>query len=149
MNVIRPETIENLNQVYSRDIGFVIDDKFVVSNVLVNRSHEIEGIDDVLQQIPPSQILRAPAGVRMEGGDVMPWFGKLFVGYSEDKDFIRYQVSRTNRAGVEFLKDSFPNYEVYEFELNKSDTDPKNNALHLDCCFQPIGNDQSRREAQR
>ena len=25
------------------------------------------------------------------------------------------------------------------FELNKSDTDPRENALHLDCCFQPIG----------
>ena len=24
-------------------------------------------------------------------------------------------------------------------ELNKSNTDPKKNILHLDCCFQPVG----------
>ena len=29
------------------------------------------------------------------------------------------------------------------FELNKSDEDPKMNALHLDCCFQPIGRNQA------
>jgi len=28
---------------------------------------------------------------------------------------------------------------VKGFELNKSDIDPRENALHLDCCFQPIG----------
>ena len=29
--------------------------------------------------------------------------------------------------------------EVHAFELRKSDDDPFANALHLDCCFQPIG----------
>lgn len=143
VDVIRPENIENLNQVYSRDIGFVIDNKFVVSNVLINRSHEIEGIEAVLEQIEPSQILRAPEGARMEGGDVMPWHGKIFIGYSEEEDFNKYQVSRTNLAGVQFLKENFPNYEVHAFELKKSDIDPKGNALHLDCCFQPIGKNQA------
>ena len=27
------------------------------------------------------------------------------------------------------------------FELFKSDTDKNENTLHLDCCFQPVGND--------
>ena len=27
--------------------------------------------------------------------------------------------------------------------MNKSDTDPRENALHLDCCFQPIGKDMA------
>ena len=141
--MIRPKNIAGLNQVYSRDIGFVIDDKFIVSNVLINRSHEIEGIEDMLKQINPSQILHAPEGVRIEGGDVMPWNGKIFIGYSEEEDFNKYQVSRTNRAGVEFLKENFPSYEVHAFELKKSDTEPENNALHLDCCFQPIGKNQA------
>ena len=36
---------------------------------------------------------------------------------------------------------TFPssNKNVKGFELNKSDIDPRENALHLDCCFQPIG----------
>ena len=51
VEVLRPENITCLNQVYSRDIGFVIDDKFVVSRVLVNREHEIEGIEYLVEQM--------------------------------------------------------------------------------------------------
>ena len=32
---------------------------------------------------------------------------------------------------------------VKSFELRKSNIDAKNNALHLDCCFQPIGTDKA------
>jgi len=80
-----------------------------------------------------------PEDTRVEGGDVMPWNEYLFVGYSEKEDFERYIVSRTNKAGVEFLSATFPNKKVKGFELNKSDDDPRENTLHLDCCFQPIG----------
>ena len=34
---------------------------------------------------------------------------------------------------------SFPHKKVKGFELKKSDDNPKYNALHLDCCFQPVG----------
>jgi N-dimethylarginine dimethylaminohydrolase len=37
----------------------------------------------------------------------------------------------------------FPHKIVKSFELRKSNTDPKENALHLDCCFQPIGKDKA------
>ncbi len=67
----------------------------------------------------------------------------LFIGYSKKHDFDKYIVSRTNEAGVEFLADLFPHRTVKSFELVKSDTDPRENALHLDCCFQPIGKDQA------
>ena len=66
----------------------------------------------------------------------------IFVGYSEDQDFEKYQVARTNRAGVS-LKDAFPNRIIKAFELYKSDENPRENALHLDCCFQPIGKGQA------
>ena len=36
---------------------------------------------------------------------------------------------------VEFGK----NRKVIGFQLNKSDYEPRENALHLDCCFQPLG----------
>ena len=52
-------------------------------------------------------------------------------------------VSRTNEAGVDFIKNQFPYRMVKPFELRKSDEDPRENALHLDCCFQPIGYDQA------
>jgi N-dimethylarginine dimethylaminohydrolase len=40
---------------------------------------------------------------------------------------------------VKAIQDIFPDKIVKAFELRKSNTDPKENALHLDCCFQPIG----------
>ena len=42
-------------------------------------------------------------------------------------------------AGVNFIKELFPNKIVKEFDLVKSNKEPRDNALHLDCCFQPVG----------
>ncbi len=139
IEVFRPELLEGVHQVYARDIGFVIGDKFVVSNILEERSKEIGGINKLLERISADQIIRPPQYARIEGGDVMPWFDKIFVGYSEESDFSKYKVSRTNLAGIEFLQKTFKDHEVVPFELIKSDTHPRENALHLDCCFQPIG----------
>jgi len=44
---------------------------------------------------------------------------------------------------VEFIRDMFPHKTVKSFELRKSNTDPKENALHLDCCFQPVGKNKA------
>lgn len=143
VDVIRPANIVGLNQIFARDIGFVIEDKFVIPQVLNNRSKEIEGIKSILNQIPSQNTLIVPEGVRIEGGDVMPWKGKLFVGYSKKEDFDKFTVSRTNEAGIDFLKNHFQDWEVIALELQKSDIDPKKNALHLDCCFQPIGHDKA------
>lgn len=142
VKVYRPEVLENTNQVFARDIGFVIDDNFFISNILSNRRKEIKGLSDLIKEMDPRKVVHFPDKVRIEGGDVMPWKGKLFIGYSEAEDFEKYQVARTNRAGVDFMNDYLQNYEVFPFELNKSDTDPLENALHLDCCFQPIGTDK-------
>ena len=37
VTVYRPEMIENYNQIFARDIGFVIDDIFFKSNILPDR----------------------------------------------------------------------------------------------------------------
>ena len=143
ITLLRPPNIPGVNQIFARDIGFVIDDKFVVPNIIANRHAEATGIQPLLERIPPEHILRVGNEVRIEGGDVMPWNEVIFVGYSEDEDFKKYKVSRTNKEGVAFLRDHFSHRTVHAFELVKSDTDPKNNALHLDCCFQPIGTGQA------
>ncbi|MEM9052811.1 MAG: arginine deiminase family protein [Bacteroidota bacterium] len=143
VTVYRPEVLENINQIFSRDIFFVIGETLIVPNILENRKHEAKAYQYILDQLPINSVVRMTEGAKAEGGDVMPWNGNLFVGYSKPEDFAKYQVSRTNEAGVEFLKSTFPNWEVHAFELNKSDVDPKQNALHLDCCFQPIGKAQA------
>ncbi len=138
VEVFRPSVIENYNQVFARDISFVIDDKFIKTNMIEDRAREIDAISNILDQLKPEQILTPPADAKIEGGDVMPWKEFLIVGYSKEPDFSKYTVSRTNEAGVEFLRKSFPHKKIRAFELNKSDDNPRDNALHLDCCFQPV-----------
>ena len=105
------------------------------------RKLESDGIDYISNQV--ENVLLPDEHERMEGGDVMPWKDYIFVGYSKEEDFRKYTVSRTNEAAVEYLKRTFPNHIVKAFELNKSDDDPRENALHLDCCFQPVGTDNA------
>lgn len=143
VKVYRPEVIEGLNQIFSRDIAFVIDQKIVLPNIIEDRVGEREAIEIIIEEISPENRIKMPIDARVEGGDVMPWNEYLFVGYSEDQDFEKYQVARTNREGVSFLKDTFPNRIIKAFELNKSDENARENALHLDCCFQPIGKGQA------
>jgi len=143
VEVFRPDIIENYNQVFARDIAFVIDDKFIKTNMIEDRAKEIEALHIIIDQIDEKQILTPPADAKIEGGDVMPWKEYLLVGYSKEADFNKYTVSRTNEAGLEFLRESFPNKKIVGFELNKSDTEPRDNALHLDCCFQPVNTNKA------
>ena len=143
VQVLRPINIKGANQIFTRDIGFVIDNTFVIPNIIENRHLEGSAVADIVKDIEKENIVKAPKGARLEGGDVMPWNKELFVGYSEKADFDKFKVSRTNRQGIEFLTAQFPNRKVHAFELNKSDDVAMDNALHLDCCFQPIGKNQA------
>ena len=143
IEVYRPENINNYNQVFSRDIAFVIDDKFIVPNILKDRAREFEAISNIVSLIDETSIVTMPEGSRVEGGDVMPWEDCIFVGVSNKADFEKYTCARTNYEGVAFLQKTFPARTVFSFELNKSDLEPRDNALHLDCCFQPIGKNQA------
>ena len=115
VTVYRPEMIENYNQIFTRDIGFVID------------------------QISPAKVVRPPENVHIEGGDVMLWNDYIFIGTYKGSDYKDYITARTNMEGVQFIKDLFPHKIVKEFDLVKSKIEARDNALHLDCCFQPVG----------
>ena len=143
VKVFRPQNLYGLNQIFARDIAFVVDNMLIIPNIIKDREKEIKGIDEVLSQIAKENKIRMPANARAEGGDVMLCNEYIFVGYSENKDFEKYTVARTNRDGLDFLIEMFPDKKVKGFELNKSDENPKENALHLDCCFQPIGKDMA------
>ena len=139
IKVYRPDNILGLNQIFSRDIAFVIEDKLVLPNIISNRQKEADAIKGLVSMIDDENIIRTSSNVRIEGGDVILCNDFIFVGYSEEQDFEQYTVARTNKSGVDFLISNFPAKVVKGFELNKSDLDAKENALHLDCCFQPIG----------
>ena len=139
VKVYRPEIIQDYNQIFSRDIGFVIDDVFIKANILPDRERELDAIEYVIQQMDPKKVVRPPEDVHIEGGDVMLFNEYIFIGTYKGDDYKDYLTARTNMAGVEYIKKLFPNKIVKEFDLNKSRTEPRDNALHLDCCFQPIG----------
>ncbi len=141
--VYRPKVLKDVNQIFARDIAFVIEDKFIRSNILPNRIEELDAIAHVYHQVPPSKRIIPPDEVHVEGGDVMPWNEFIFVGVYRGSDYPQYITARTNMAAVEFLQDLFPKKKVMSFDLRKSNTDPRENALHLDCCFQPVGKDKA------
>lgn len=139
VQVFRPEIIEDYNQIFSRDIGFVIDDIFIKANILPDRNRELEAIQYVIDQINPAKVVRPPEEVHIEGGDVMLYNDYIFIGTYKGSDYKNYITARTNMEGVQYIKELFPNKIVKEFDLVKSKIEPRDNALHLDCCFQPVG----------
>ncbi len=142
VTVFRPQLIENYNQIFTRDIGFVIDDTFIKSNILPDRERELDAIQYVIDQINPAKVVRPPEEVHIEGGDVMLWNNYIFIGTYKGSDYKDYITARTNWQGVEYIKQLFPNKIVKEFDLVKSKIEARDNALHLDCCFQPVGTDK-------
>ncbi|MDR0223503.1 dimethylarginine dimethylaminohydrolase family protein [Myroides sp. TSA_177.3] len=143
VKVYRPEIIEDYNQIFTRDIGFVIDNKFIKANILPDRDRELDAINYVLDQINPNDIISAPEEMHFEGGDVMLWNDHIFIGSYKRPDYRNYITARTNELGVEFIRELFPNKIIKSFDLVKSKVEPRDNALHLDCCFQPVGLDKA------
>ena len=143
VSVFRPKIIENYNQIFSRDIGFVIEDKFIIANILPDRDQEIEAIDYILDQIPNENKITLPEECHVEGGDVMPWNNYIFIGTYSGEDYPDYITARTNISAVKAIQDLFPRKIVKSFELRKSNDNAKENALHLDCCFQPVGKNKA------
>lgn len=139
VKVYRPELIENYNQIFARDIGFVIDDVFIKANILPDRERELNAIQYVINQMDATKVVRPPVEVHIEGGDVMPWNDYIFIGTYKGSDYKDFITARTNLEGVEYIKSLFPNKKVKAFDLVKSKLEARDNALHLDCCFQPVG----------
>jgi N-dimethylarginine dimethylaminohydrolase len=143
VTVFRPKSIEDYNQIFSRDIAFVIDDKLIKANILPDREREYEAIHHVIEQIDEDKVIILPEECHVEGGDVMPWNDYIFIGTYSGEDYSDYITARTNTDAVITIQELFPHKIVKSFELRKSNTNPKENALHLDCCFQPIGKNKA------
>lgn len=139
VEVFRPKIIENYNQVFARDIAFVIEDKLYVSNMIADRTNEQEAYKDVFKNIDNQNIIKLPQNVRVEGGDVLVWNDYIFVGTCAKGDFDRYKTARTNQEAVDFLQKTFPNKKIIPLQLKKNDTNPYQGVLHLDCCFNIVG----------
>lgn len=139
VSVLRPDNVMDCNQIFARDLGFVVDDIFVRANIIPHREKELTGLTSLLTQIPTSKQLVFPKNVHIEGGDVIVHNEYIYVGISTSPDYAKLLTARTNKAAVAALQQAFPHKKVKAFELKKSNTIPHENALHLDCCFQLVG----------
>lgn len=139
VKVYRPQVIKDCNQIFARDIAFVIDDIMIEANILPHREDEVHAIDYIWNQVAEDKRIILPEACHVEGGDVMPWGDYIFVGTYSGEDYPDLITARTNMDAVIAIQELFPNKTVKSFELRKSNTNPRENALHLDCCFNPLG----------
>ena len=139
VKVHRPALVTNCNQVFARDVGFVIDDKIIVSNIIPDRQAEIDAYEPIYRNIHYKNIYNLPEAVHVEGGDVILYNGIVFVGQYNFPDYSTVKTARTNALALDYLKMIFPDKDIVPLNLRKSDTDPYEGILHLDCTFMPVG----------
>ncbi len=143
VKVYRPEHVENCNQVFSRDVGFVIGDKIIVSNIIPDRQEEIDAYWKIYEKIHYKHIYNLPETVHVEGGDVILYNDMIFLGMYDFPDYPQVKTARTNRLALDYLRMIFPEKKIFPLNLRKSDTDPRDGILHLDCTFMPVGLDKA------
>ena len=136
VDVLRPVDVPELEQVFSRDVGLVIEDVFFRSRMIEDRQAEWAGIAPLLGDITLEEF---PEEVRVEGGDVLLLEDAIAIGVTRGPELVGKQTARTNAEAAEFLRGRFPHREVMEIELHKDDHNPLRSALHLDCAYMPLG----------
>lgn len=142
VQVFRPWTLENCNQVFARDVGFVIDDKIINSNIIPDREDEKEAYEVIYDQISYNKIYNLAEKAHVEGGDVVLFNDTVFVGLYTGADYSQLKTARTNLYAFHFLEELFPDKTLVPLELRKHDTDPRQCVLHLDCAFMPVSDDK-------
>ena len=113
VKVYRPEVIKDYNQIFARDISFVIDDKIIIANILPDRKHEIEATEYVWTNVDKANRIILPEECHVEGGDVMPWNDYIFIGTYTADDYPDFITARTNKEAVEALQDGIPREELF------------------------------------
>jgi len=143
VQVFRPETLENCNQIFARDVAIVIDDKIINSNIIPDREDEKEAYKNIYNQIAFNKIYNLPEKAHFEGGDIILKGDTVFVGIYTAPDYPQTKTARTNLYALHFLRELFPGKEFIPLELRKHDTDPRKGVLHLDCTFMTVGSNKA------
>lgn len=142
VEVLRPDIIEDYNQVFARDVAFVIEDKMILSNLISDRADEQDAYSKIFERVAWRDIINLPETAHVEGGDVIVWNDFIFIGTCFSEDYRNFKTARTNEYAIEILKEFFPKKRIIDLELKKNDTVPFEGILHLDCTFNPVGKDK-------
>ena len=142
VKVLRPNNVNDCNQIFARDLGFVISNMFFLSNIVPNRQDEIEGINEILNHLNVG-VIKLPEFMHIEGGDIIVHNDKVFIGTYSEEDYSSLITARTNNESIDYLKRIINNKEIIPIDIKKSNTNIFENTLHLDCCFQTISKDKA------
>ena len=142
VKVLRPNNVNDCNQIFARDLGFVISNMFFLSNIVPNRQDEIEGINEILNHLNVG-VIKLPEFMHIEGGDIIVHNDKVFIGTYSEEDYPSLITARTNNESIDYLKRIINNKEIIPIDIKKSNTNIFENTLHLDCCFQTISKDKA------
>jgi N-dimethylarginine dimethylaminohydrolase len=124
--IILADLVESASvQVFTRDLSFVIGDKFFISNLKEpSRQVERSGLDGIIKSMD-SEVIYFPEGLVIEGGDVINHGKDIFVGFGD----------RTAKESIDYLQKTLGNkYKVHAIPLGINMQTGKK-ILHLDCVF--------------
>ncbi len=129
VDVYQPRPLRGVpDQLMARDIGITIGSTLVITTMAAkSRQLEWRGIAYLFSEMENANILFTPEAFVLEGGDVIVDKGYIFVGVGQ----------RTTMAGVAYVQEMFPDFEVVAVPL-KGLTEGED-ILHLDCSFVPVG----------
>ena len=102
VEVLRPNNINDCNQIFARDLGFVISNMFFLSNIVPNRQDEIEGIKEILNHLNVG-VIKLPEFMHIEGGDIIVHNDKVFIGTYSEEDYPSLITARTNNESIDYL----------------------------------------------
>ncbi|MFH0773430.1 MAG: arginine deiminase family protein [bacterium] len=122
VEVYFPKPTDNVpQQLAPRDIGFVIGNKFFISNMKWrSRKHEIDQIKYLLANFN-GEVIQTPDNVYLEGGNIVIDEKTVYVGIG----------LRTSKNAVQFLKNMLGNkYVIVTIFLNHQEE-----IIHLDAVF--------------
>lgn len=138
IEVLRPQNVNGVLQLFVRDLGFVVGDTFIWSNLKKEKRRlEQQGLWPIIDSIPGLRTVQPPSHIAIEGGDIVLVDGKVLVGIGDEPEH-----ARTKQDAVAFLRATLHDVEVVPIKIRASDdksANPKDRVLHLDCAFQPVG----------
>ena len=102
VDIIRPKNIPECNQIFTRDLGFVVSNVFFMSNIVSNRQDELKGIEDIIKDFNVG-VIKLPEFMHIEGGDVILHNDKLFIGTYSDADYSSLITARTNVQSLSLI----------------------------------------------
>jgi len=124
--VLAPDSVQD--QTCPRDIGFIIADTLVISNMKnQSRQKEFEGIRHLIAQWE-GRVVLIPDSIYLEGGDVIVDGHRIFIGSGQ----------RSSGDAADFIKKNFDkDFDIIPIQC-KSALDGED-ILHLDWAFNILG----------